>query len=444
MGISNFAQLTPPWIPVFAYAGIGTPTAATIDASTDKLAWRYIPQTTSPITSISIRLSVTGTPGANSLTLAVYNDAGDYPGTILSADNITSAFTPPTSGDYTGMKTLTSQTADLVVGTSYWIVLETSGGTWDASNLVSLNSLGSGATSYFTDSRARSYNGTNWTSVASRVYIPCMIISHADGVTYDGGVALTLAIGNSATASDIFVDSGSNKVQGIRFKVGARCKLRGVSFSATKTGTPGDLVVAVHSGDSAAAYSVTIDNASVLSNNIHNAIFPNPIDLAASTYIYIIFSQSGTSTSNDWDLRVATLDSTYISAMLSPDMRFVHGTLTGNALSGLTISTSEFPIVVPLIGDLATDISQDCPDASNVLEADTTNGVTGTYHAPDASEVWHTAVFGPASATSGTKVASSITNCSAGNIKNGVTIDDVTGTYSGGGAGRPEMRGGNL
>jgi hypothetical protein len=29
-----------------------------------------------------------------------------------------------------------------------------------------------------------------------------------------------------------------------------------------------------------------------------------------------------------------------------------------------------------------------------------------------------------------TKVASSITNCSAGNIKNAVTIGDVTGTYA--------------
>jgi hypothetical protein len=32
---------------------------------------------------------------------------------------------------------------------------------------------------------------------------------------------------------------------------------------------------------------------------------------------------------------------------------------------------------------------------------------------------------------SGTKRASSIANCSAGNVKSGVTIDDVTGTYTG-------------
>lgn len=65
----------------------------------------------------------------------------------------------------------------------------------------------------------------------------------------------------------------------------------------------------------------------------------------------------------------------------------------------------------------------------------------GTYHAPDALEVWHTAVFGPNSATPGTKVGSSIANLTVGNVKAGVVIDDVTGTYGGGGGGSNIMRG---
>lgn len=55
-------------------------------------------------------------------------------------------------------------------------------------------------------------------------------------------------------------------------------------------------------------------------------------------------------------------------------------------------------------------------------------GSTGTCYVPDPSNVW----FGTnVDATTGTKRASSITNCSAGNVKNGVTIDDVSGTYTG-------------
>lgn len=51
---------------------------------------------------------------------------------------------------------------------------------------------------------------------------------------------------------------------------------------------------------------------------------------------------------------------------------------------------------------------------------------TGTYHAPDAAEVISTAVFGVSSGTAGTY---DVTNVSAGNIKDGVSIGGVEGTY---------------
>ncbi|MFA5753115.1 MAG: hypothetical protein WC910_08605 [Bacteroidales bacterium] len=59
---------------------------------------------------------------------------------------------------------------------------------------------------------------------------------------------------------------------------------------------------------------------------------------------------------------------------------------------------------------------------ANVLEAVT----GGTYHAPDAAEVISTAVFGVSSGTAGTY---DVTNVSAGNIKDGVSIGGVEGTY---------------
>lgn len=60
--------------------------------------------------------------------------------------------------------------------------------------------------------------------------------------------------------------------------------------------------------------------------------------------------------------------------------------------------------------------------------------LTPTATLPAGSNVWHTAAaYGRASAQiTPTKTASTITNCSSGNIKFNVTIDDVTGSYSGG------------
>lgn len=74
----------------------------------------------------------------------------------------------------------------------------------------------------------------------------------------------------------------------------------------------------------------------------------------------------------------------------------------------------------------------DYPAASNVLTTDTVGGSAGTYHAPDAAEVISTAVFGALSATPGTY---NVANVSAGNIKSGVVIGGVTGTYTGSGGG---------
>ena len=57
----------------------------------------------------------------------------------------------------------------------------------------------------------------------------------------------------------------------------------------------------------------------------------------------------------------------------------------------------------------------------------TTATGAGSYHAPDAAEVISTAVFGPSSGTSGTYDVSSV---SAGNIKTGISIGGVSGTFT--------------
>jgi hypothetical protein len=58
----------------------------------------------------------------------------------------------------------------------------------------------------------------------------------------------------------------------------------------------------------------------------------------------------------------------------------------------------------------------------------------GSYVDPADSAVWHGVAVG-VSPRAGTKVGSSIANLSAGNVRNGITIDDVTGTYTGSGGG---------
>jgi len=62
--------------------------------------------------------------------------------------------------------------------------------------------------------------------------------------------------------------------------------------------------------------------------------------------------------------------------------------------------------------------------------------VNGTYVDPANADVWHGVAVG-VSPRVGTKRASSITNCTVGNVKKDVAIDDVTGTYAGAAGGGP-------
>lgn len=110
------------------------------------------------------------------------------------------------------------------------------------------------------------------------------------------------------------------------------------------------------------------------------------------------------------------------------------------------------------------------PEAAEVIDTakfGVSSGTPGTYHEAETGEVQAGVMFGPASAYTGTydptaddvwplatnvwhdtgaygptgadytpeMVGSDIVNLEAGNIKDGVTIDDVEGTYAGGGGG---------
>jgi hypothetical protein len=158
--------------------------------------------------------------------------------------------------------------------------------------------------------------------------------------------------------------------------------------------------------------------------------------------------------------------------------------------AGLQLTTNDGLSVAGFHQNIGVDQKGDFPTAANVLKTATVDGVPGTYHIPGDPNVLSSCVYGAADARNGTynlplqnhilhtgsayygvtgslvdgtctipaaanvwygsgtygvagtdstptKRASSITNCSAGNIKNTVVIDDVTGTYEavGGGGG---------
>lgn len=91
---------------------------------------------------------------------------------------------------------------------------------------------------------------------------------------------------------------------------------------------------------------------------------------------------------------------------------------TGRTNAGAWTETLTRRSLIGLIASHVDDGVTDYPDVGNVTEDDTVNGAAGTYHEATTAEVQSGVAFGASSA--------------------------LTGTYSGGGGGRPEIRGNNL
>lgn len=330
---------------------INASTGMVLDANTEMLAFKYFPSTTSPITAVDINVALVGT--SPTFVVGVYADATDAPNTAgpVQLGTDTPGFTWSASGA-SGLQTFGSNSGDLTVNQPVWIVVKYSSGTIDASNSIQLRNFSSGGGLEL--ERQRHYNGTNWTTT-SAVAVSCLaVIKHNDGT--HAGLPFTANVAASA-ANDIFTNGGTVQTQGVRFKSGSQIKVIGCLVSLTKTGTPNDLTFTVYEGDTS-KYSNTVGQAYLLTStrSLTPIWFSSPVLLAADTNLFILLSQTGTSGSHDYDVNCATIASAYIDAILPTDWRFVHG--NGTTPSGLTVSTTEFPLLWPLIADPAAELDQ--------------------------------------------------------------------------------------
>src|SRR3989338_6017329 len=91
-----------------------TDTGMTIDANTEKLAYKYYPTTTSPITGIDLYLTPTGAVTGVNFQIQVETDSSDVPsGTVLGS--ATPEFAGPSVGGFIGLKTLAVNTGNLTL-----------------------------------------------------------------------------------------------------------------------------------------------------------------------------------------------------------------------------------------------------------------------------------------------------------------------------------------
>jgi hypothetical protein len=341
---------------LFAYSSVRNVFNAFNDTSgmilantTQKLGIQYFPSTTSPITHVDFRQNVAGgTPASETYKIGVFADSGRAPDDATQLGTYTSGFVGVNTDGWVGMKALGTNTGNLTLNKPVWIVIEYVSGSDPTTNKIQLQYVGA----YPNREYMRHHNGTNWTTTTAVNGSAYYCVTHADGTF--SGMPIT-GIVTVSGLNDIYVNTGTVQTQGIRFMCGSQVKVIGVGYLLTKTGSPNDLTWTVYEGDTS-KYSQTETAANVITTTYSTCYFSSPVLLAADTYIYILATQTGTSTSNDYTLHAATADASYIDAVLPPNIRMVSG--NGTTPSELTVSTTKVPICFPIIADTTTDLDQ--------------------------------------------------------------------------------------
>jgi hypothetical protein len=153
--------------------------------------------------------------------------------------------------------------------------------------------------------------------------------------------------------------------------------------------------------------------------------------LAAAGYIdstQTVLGQQGT-----LDMTLYTLKSGVVAAAYTVTG---HNNYSGGSAG--TYPTSATTAAAQLVTDQAAVTAQ----AASILNSATILSVAGTFDEaarntdPGQANVWTGTSYKILNVSkNGSKVASSITNLSAGNVKDGVTVGDVVGTFTGSGSG---------
>jgi hypothetical protein len=326
-------------------ANAGTPAAAfRIDGAGEQMAYKYLATTTSPITAIDFFMDIQGTVTGINFTVEVQTDSSDTPsGSTLGAAS--AAFAGLAADGWTGLKTLGTNTGNLTVGTPYWVVVQISSGTPDASNYIMYRrggQLGVG-------NKQEHYNGTDWTTDGTDVGEGVRVHQHSDG-TYSGNAIHDTAIGTTSTAPDIF----STNKQGLKVTFGSFVKILGALVIVDKVGTPGNLTVRVYSGSTEQAASPAYAPTSILDVGATVVLLSSPILLPPNTACYIILEQDGASGSDDYDMEGYDYNTTYTETVIPNNVAWVYG--TGSDPTTFTVETDFIPRMELLLSDPLQEI----------------------------------------------------------------------------------------
>jgi hypothetical protein len=365
-----------------------------------------------------------------------------YGGSAASSPGITvSSGASATTITATGAAAVASYGAWILMGGSATTVTATAGGT---SGAHGCNNSGNIGTLTATGSATNGAWGcANYGAVGTATSVGGSA-SGSHGLVNYGGGKCTSNTGNTSGAFGL--DNYGIALSDVRNRVGDYAVRRsagtlilyGGTSTTGVTGTAGDLFYIPTPANTVSAISVMGEtgtypttattqaaDAAIVTTGKANVVSGVQFTFGASSSDAGTYPTTATTQAAD----AATLEAQKAYLLATKTITFgassVVGTLAvGNVLSTVTGGTYVVPVQNTVL---------QVADGGTAYGA--ASAVQGTLTLPAAANVWYgSGTYGIAgTGTTPTKRASSITNCTAPNVRNGVAIDDVTGTNVGGG-----------
>lgn len=355
-----------------------TPTAATnmiINANHEMVAYKYIPCSTSPIVSCNFYLDITGTVTGIDLTCEMWsNTAGatellDIPNAVLGATGNckVAAFAGPEADGWTGTKTFAENSGNLTIGNPIWLVIQghDNSGTLNGSNFFQMCRT-SNAVQFW--NVIRHHDGTNWTNTTAVQSQGAVILTHLDGSMGLGHVA------TAATGASGYTDIYGTNAQAIKVRFGSKVKvsgLQGIQFAIV--GSPETLQLSVYKGSSCVYGPTNTNIVATRTSGAGNIMLTAAVTCDEDSDYYFVFSQTGTSDSNDYDMVCLKFDSAYSAAVGWEYFKFCYG--TGTDPTAYTVSDDRLPACLLILDDPINSLDVPAASGSSPRFGDMTGGL---------------------------------------------------------------------
>ena len=315
-----------------------------LNGTTNATGIRFRMSSTSPIVSANFYEQMGEDLSGSYINISIWsrNLTTGNPETMLGTP--TPQFACRATSGWSGEQSLGTDTGALVINDLYFAVIQQENGTLFNATRFLRGRFGNRVENI--DSTARFKNDTTWGFINDLpTYAPIIVLKHADG-SYSSMKAYSSKDTSSGNRDILGVN-----VQGIKFIPSCNVTAYGVAFDILKAGTANTLTFQIYNNITS---EMSVDSlVNYIVSDVNQMYFDTPFVFKQNTTYYLLFNQTGTSDSNDYDLVGNYVNVSYYNYMKPDNWDMVYGNIS-NGTNSLVMETDFIPGVALCVENLSS------------------------------------------------------------------------------------------